>query len=367
MTLRQLGALYVERYVDVEKPKTRAYFETALRTIYRTEIPRPTGGAAPFGDWRLADIVTDTIERFREVRRANGATTGVNRNLQSLRALLNWAVRVGYLDATPFHRHGQAVVKVSRSQPRSRRLDADHDEEDRLLLACGPHLRAVVECALETGMRRGEILSLQWGQVAGMLIETKADQPTVKPWTKTKTRKDRRIPLSSRLRAILELRRFDPAGKPLPGDKYVFGTEIGTHVRDIGRAWETAVLKSHDRQPRFTGTCNLTPESRAALDAIDLHFHDLRREAGSRWLEGGVPLHTIRDWLGHTSIAQTSTYLAGTMQTQHDAMAAYEDRRSRVTLCGTDSRKGGRKSPRSAARSERNPNKTAVGRDPGIM
>ena len=32
-----------------------------------------------------------------------------------------------------------------------------------------------------------------------------------------------------------------------------------------------------------------------------------------------MPLHTIRDWLGHTNIAQTSTYLAGTAKTQHDA------------------------------------------------
>jgi integrase len=60
------------------------------------------------------------------------------------------------------------------------------------------------------------------------------------------------------------------------------------------------------------------------LEAIDLHFHDLRREAGSRWLEGGVPLHTVRDWLGHTSIAQTSTYLASTMATAHDAMARFD-------------------------------------------
>lgn len=57
------------------------------------------------------------------------------------------------------------------------------------------------------------------------------------------------------------------------------------------------VLKAHSHTPKYTGTANLTAASRAALDAIDLHFHDLRREAGSRWLEGGVPLHTIRDWL----------------------------------------------------------------------
>ena len=54
------------------------------------------------------------------------------------------------------------------------------------------------------------------------------------------------------------------------------------------------------------------PKPSEALGAIDLHFHDLRREAGSRWLEGGVPLHTVKDWLGHTNISQTSTYLNAT-------------------------------------------------------
>jgi integrase len=45
----------------------------------------------------------------------------------------------------------------------------------------------------------------------------------------------------------------------------------------------------------------LTPTSRAAYAAVGLHFHDLRREAGSRWLEGGVPLHKVRDRLGHAN------------------------------------------------------------------
>ena len=94
------------------------------------------------------------------------------------------------------------------------------------------------------------------------------------------------------------------------------------------------MLKAHGYEPSYTQAMNLTVASREALGLIDLHFHDLRREAGSRWLEGGVPLHTVRDWLGHTSIAQTSTYLASTMKTQHDAMQRYEDRRGRfATMC----------------------------------
>ena len=71
----------------------------------------------------------------------------------------------------------------------------------------------------------------------------------------------------------------------------------------------------------------MTAASRADYAKIDLHFHDLRREAGSRWLEGGVPLHKVRDWLGHANIAQTSTYLAGTSGGDEDFMRKYEESR----------------------------------------
>jgi integrase len=122
---------------------------------------------------------------------------------------------------------------------------------------------------------------------------------------------DRRIPISTRLKSVLERRRLDPAGQPHALDKYAFGTEIGTRILNIKRAWATAVLKSHGNTPTYTATQNFDAASRAALDPIDRHFHDLRREAGSRWLDAGVPLHTIRDWLGHTNISQTSTLLVG--------------------------------------------------------
>jgi len=68
----------------------------------------------------------------------------------------------------------------------------------------------------------------------------------------------------------------------------------------------------------------LAPESRAELREINLHFHDLRREAGSRWMDAGVPLATIQRWLGHHNISQTSTYLAASGGGDADAMRAFE-------------------------------------------
>jgi hypothetical protein len=69
------------------------------------------------------------------------------------------------------------------------------------------------------------------------------------------------------------------------------------------------------------------PESRAALRTIDLHFHDLRHEAGSRWLEAGWPLHKVRDMLGHATIDQTDTYLSVERMGLHEEMRRYDGTR----------------------------------------
>jgi integrase len=70
-----------------------------------------------------------------------------------------------------------------------------------LLPACGDHLRVLVDAALETGCRRGELLALQWHQIQF--------EPRPELWLpagKTKTGRARRVPISTRLRAILEMR-----------------------------------------------------------------------------------------------------------------------------------------------------------------
>jgi len=378
MTLRQLADLYLDRYVAVEHAETAQAYIWGLATICTTTLPTPTGGELAFGDWCLDDIVTDTIERFREVRRGQGTgPVGVNRHLGTLRALWNWSMRVGYTERSPFKRGSEPIVKLSEELPRSRRLLAG--EEGPLLAACADHLRGVVEAALETGMRLGEILSLQWREVVGLTVEN-----TTMAWAprseivllaaKTKTKRDRRIPISSRLKGILEMRRFDPAGEPHAPDAHVFGNAIGEPVESVKRAWSGAVLRSHGHSPKYTATGQLDEASRATLHDIDLHLHDLRRECGSRWVENNVPLHIVRDWLGHSNISQTSTYLAGTMTTQHDAMAAFEARRATVAApdqpvqrCATDVKTTGQKREPATRRHEETPNKTGIGRQAPLM
>src|ERR1700687_4196449 len=155
MTLRHLVPHYAQR----AKP---ARPQDNVEVLCGTALPRPAGGEFAFGEWPVADITTDTIERFREVRSvrlfvrrrgqnveriANGVIAA-NRHLAFLRGVFNWAIRVGYLERTPFKRGTETVVKLARELRRRRRLEPG--EEERLLAACAPHLRAIVEAAIET-------------------------------------------------------------------------------------------------------------------------------------------------------------------------------------------------------------------------
>jgi integrase len=181
---------------------------------------------------------------------------------------------------------------------RTRRLSVD--EYDRLVKTCSPWLRALVEAALETGCRRGELLGLRWGMVD-------LDKGTIRlPASLTKTSEARQIPISPPFSAILKMRRLDPAGEEFPETAFVFGTEIGGQVKSTKTCWRSATR-------------------RAGL--ADLHFHDLRREAASRLLEGGLALHYVSKLLGHRNIATTSTYLSATSEDLHRAFCAVKNQK----------------------------------------
>lgn len=258
-----------------------------------TPIERVIVNGRRFGDWPAASVTREMVEAFRRQRPRIAA----NRDLALLRAAFNWAVLGALVPATPFKVGTVAAVKLAREEARTRRLQPGEDE--RLLLAAGG-LRDLIVAALETGCRRGELLSLQWSQVRGDLFL---------PAGKTKAKKPRRVPISTVLKTVLDARRNDPAGEPLPADAFVFGDEVGRRRGSIKTAWKL--------------TCG-----RAKI--VGLHFHDLRREAGSRWMDAGVPLATIQRWLGHHNISQTSTYLAASGGGDADAMRAFEQATGRL-------------------------------------
>jgi len=178
-----------------------------------------------------------------------------------------------------------------------------------LLEHANGHLKDLIVAALETGMRKGELLGLQWEDVRWLQNEVRLPAP------KTKTRRDRKIPISPTLREVLTPRQYGTTEGPNPQrfrfgrQHFVFGDEIGQQIADVKTAWQNAVLKAHGVTPERTATGGLSAERRRMLDEIDLHFHDLRHEAGSRKLEAGWPLHAVSAFLGHASVTTTARYL----------------------------------------------------------
>lgn len=123
------------------------------------------------------------------------------------------------------------TISLEREIPRSKRLQSEEDEQ-RLLHAASPHLHAVIVAMLETACRPGEILSLQWTDV-----NLERGELTIRA-SKSKTRTERILPVSARLRGLLEMRRCDPAGNEFGPDAYVFGDEAGRQVTSVRSEWE---------------------------------------------------------------------------------------------------------------------------------
>lgn len=279
---------------DRETPRVDRW---QIGRICATKVPTPDG-VRRFGDVRAGTLTPELLKAFARLRpRVAG-----NRDLGLLRACCNRAVLGGLLDHSPFRVGDVPAVRLAREEPRSRRLQPG--ESERLLAGAGG-LGDLIVAALETGCRKGELLSMQWSQVR---FSPRAE--LFLPAQKTKTKRDRRVPISSELAKVLTRRRTDPAGHLLAPEAFVFGDEIGRRRHSIKTAWRLTLKRAK---------------------IVDLHFHDLRREAGSRWMDAGIPLGTIQRWLGHANISQTSTYLGASLGNDERDMQAYEQRIGRLT------------------------------------
>jgi integrase len=329
LTVTEVAAAWVAaRRADASRrPHRHDILEASMAAILRTEIViSPTTAPVAFGELLFVDVRRFHVDAYREARRRKFRATeaklakmkagsgrtperpltqrgevGINRHLGQLRTFFNWSIEHDYRTDSPFQHNGRPVLKLTKERSRSRVLTPD--EERRLHLASGTHLRDCIVAALETGCRVGELLSLTWADV-----EQEDGQPA---WLalkgeRTKTGQARVVPVTATLATVLATRRQDPNGEPHRPEAFVFGNAVGEQIGTIATAFRSA--------------CR-----RAGVDG--LRFHDLRRTAGSRFLQYGVPLHDVRDQLGHASVAQTDTYLNGTRDSRRDAVLRAEQRR----------------------------------------
>lgn len=235
----------------------------------------------------FAEITSMLIEKFKSERRKTPIVSGkgesmksrprrpasVNRELECLSSIFSMAMRKPHrlVRENPC----REVAKLKEENRRSRYLSPD--EEERLLAACTgkrAHLKPILVVALNTGMRRGEILSLKWPQVdlARGFIHL----------TQTKSGKSRDVPINSVVREELLML------KARSRSEFVFANPMtGQAVTDVKRAFAAACGDSQ---------------------VVNLHFHDLRHTAATRMAETGAEPSTIKDILGHSDLRMTDRY-----------------------------------------------------------
>ena len=242
-----------------------AHHKGASHTLYKlTEV-------LPWSDKRLDQIDVKLVERWQAKRINSGISPwSVKRDIAALRAMLSKAVEWGHLETHPL-----AALKAPQAPDNIRIRYLSKEEGKRLQAALEAketpaYLRTIVTLALNTGLRRGELLKLDWSSV-----DLKAKLLTVTAQT-AKSSKTRHVPLNKKALAALKTWK-----KPINRKGPVFG------LGDIKKSWRT-LLK--------------------LAEITDFRFHDLRHTFASRLVMAGIDLNTVRELLGHSDIRMTLRY-----------------------------------------------------------
>jgi integrase len=261
----------IDRYIGAilpQKSRSSITMQTLQLTWWKAQL----------GPCVLADVTPAMIAECRD-KLAQGdkkprANSTVRRYLAALSHAFTIAVREwGWLDDSPMRK----VSKPKESRGRVRFLS--DEERQRLLESCkisvNPYLYTIVVLALSTGARRGELLSLHWGDVdlkRGMLT-----------FRETKNGERRSVPLTGYALEVLtqhaKIRRLNTT--------LVFPNSTGTQPMCIRRAWGNAV-------------------ARAGIK--DFRFHDLRHTFASHLAMQGASLLDIATILGHKTLQMVQRY-----------------------------------------------------------
>lgn len=230
-----------------------------------------------FGGFLLGDITQRLINEYKTSRRVEEASPcTINRELALMKHAFNIALREWeWVNQNP-------VLKVAmEKEPPSRDRWLKYEEEEKLLAASSQWLQEIVIFALETGCRREEMLSLDWGSVD--LLKK------VAVIFGKKTGDRRTIPLTQKAFDILEARaRMRGRVRSLNQD-LVFTHPEGqkVNINTLRKAFKAALKK-------------------AKIEGF--RFHDLRHSFASRLAQSGVDPYAIQRLLGHKNFTTTQRY-----------------------------------------------------------
>ena len=222
----------------------------------------------------LEKINNGKVEEYKLWRKEQGVSpVTINKELRFLATMINRAVEFEWIPQHKLYR--KAILIKGVENKRLRYLSKN--EEKRLIEAIKcPLLKDIVIFALNTGLRKEEILSLKWSNID---FETRC--VILEPY-ETKNKKRHILPLNSKAWQVIK-RRFKQRAEGCP---YVFHRN-GRKVNSIRTAFENAL-------------------KRAGIK--DFHFHDLRHTFASRLVQKGADLYVVKELLNHSDITTTQRY-----------------------------------------------------------
>lgn len=246
-----------------------------------------------FGDRPLHLLKRDEIKRLIarqiEAKKARGT---IQNYLVPLKAAYNQAREDGVVMLNPAERLGKLL---QRSQDRREEMQPLTAQEVQTLLTVAeshyPALYPVLLCAVRTGLRQGELIGLQWGDMdsRGQFLDVRRGV-VLGEVTTTKSKKMRRVDLSPQVLAALqrvkEIRQLHAMSQGEALSPWVF-------LSPEGMRWDERNLR------RGFYRC---------LDAAGIRqvrFHDLRHTYASLMAEAGAPPKYVQKQLGHSSFQVT--------------------------------------------------------------
>ena len=256
-----------------EKPRTVEFYKSRSSQLAKSEL----------GVRRLDRIDEDLIEKYRQTRAATKSRLGrvlapgsINRELATLRRLMRLAYDWKVIDRVP-------RIKMLRGE-RNREFTLPSDREAVYLAALPFPLCDVATVLLDTGLRLGELLSLDWRQVRLEPVRgAKFGFLTILSG-KSKNSKSRNVPLGPRVAEILN--QHEPKREGL-----VF-------TRADGTALQASLLGQQQKRVR-----------ELLKFPKDFVLHSLRHSFGTRLGEAGADAFTIMRLMGHSTVTVSQRYV----------------------------------------------------------
>jgi integrase len=216
---------------------------------------------------RLKDIIPQKLERFKTKKKKVNADATVNRYLEALSKMFNVAIANNLIKENSLKQVNYKIRFLSKNE--EIRLFEVLDKNSHY-----HYLKPIVLCSLQTGMRRGEILHLEWTNIDFYTKHIELLQ--------TKSGKSRKIPISTKF--MNELQKL----KANKVSEYVFTNQLTkTKYTEIKKGFNKALEKA---------------------EIHNFRFHDLRHTAATRMTEMGIDLAVVQEKLGHSDVRTTMRY-----------------------------------------------------------